>query len=236
MGASVTAASPTTTDPEEPVAPPHTPLRRIRYATVRAHARHPVEAQLILKEVSEEPGKTPGGERLAPGIIDPGAVMRVEPAVLMLIGIRLVHLVRAPDIDGRQGLPLGIRARIEEERLVGPLGAWVGVDQALCPRCLEAGDQGGRLLEQRLHLGIREGQDPVEGSGDFWRELPTPGARMPREDEDFVSGWRNAETRGMIVMGRAAGLPLVPLLPGLQTAVRDRCSQGSGAGCKLCIH
>jgi hypothetical protein len=49
-------------------------------------------------------------------------------------------------------------------------------------------------------------------------------------DEDFVSGWRNAQTRGMIVMGRAAGLPLVPVLPGLRTAVCDGCGQGSGIG------
>ena len=44
-----------------------------------------VEAQLVLEQVAEEPGKAPGGQRLAPGIIDPGPVMRVEPAVLMLI-------------------------------------------------------------------------------------------------------------------------------------------------------
>jgi hypothetical protein len=57
-------------------------------------------------------------------------------------------------------------------------------------------------------------------------------------DENYVGGGRNAQTRGMIVMGRAAGLPLVPVLLGLRTAVRDGCGQGSGigAGCKLCIH
>jgi hypothetical protein len=42
-------------------------------------------------------------------------------------------------------------------------------------------------------------------------------------DEDFISGGRNAQTRGVIVMGRAAGLPLVPVLPGLRTAVRNGC-------------
>jgi hypothetical protein len=57
-------------------------------------------------------------------------------------------------------------------------------------------------------------------------------------DEDFVGGWRNTETWGMIVMDWAAGLPLVSVLPGLGTAVRNRCGQGSGigAGCKLSIH
>ena len=107
--------------------------------------------------------------------------MGVEPAVLMLIAIGLVQLVGTPDIDDRQGVPLGIRAGIEEERLVGPLGERVGVDQALRPGGLEAGDQGGRLLEQRLHLGIGEGQHPVEDAGDFGREFPMPGARVPRE-------------------------------------------------------
>ena len=44
-----------------------------------------------------------------------------------------------------------IHAGIEHERLVGPLGERVGVDQAGRPRCLEAGHQRRRLLEQRLH-------------------------------------------------------------------------------------
>ena len=48
-------------------------------------------------------------------------------------------------------------------------------------------------------------------------------------DEDFVSGGRNAETRSMIVMGRAAGLPLVSMLPGVLAAVRNRCGQGRAA-------
>ena len=57
-------------------------------------------------------------------------------------------------------------------------------------------------------------------------------------EEDFVSDGCNAQTRGLIVMGRAAGLPLVPVLPGLRTAVRNRCGQGSSssAGREYCIH
>ena len=81
-----------------------------------------VEAQLVLEQVSQEPGKAPGGQGLATGIIDPGPVMEVEPAVLMLIPIGLVQLVGAPDIHDRQGMPLGIRAGITDECLVGPFG------------------------------------------------------------------------------------------------------------------
>ena len=50
-------------------------------------------------------------------------------------------------INPRRGTPFGIRAGIEEQCLVGPLGERVGVHEALRPRRLEAGDQGGRLLE-----------------------------------------------------------------------------------------
>jgi len=140
-----------------------------------------VESQLVLKKVSQEPGEASGGQGLPAGIIDPCPVMRVEPAVLMLIPIGLVHLVRTPDIHRCQVVPLGIRAGIEEECLVGPLGERVGIDQALRPGGLKAGDQGGRLLEQRLHLRIWKGQHPVEDPGDFWREIPLPHTRMPRE-------------------------------------------------------
>jgi hypothetical protein len=66
---------------------------------------HAVEAQLILTEVSEESGKASGGQRLAPGIIDPGPVMGVEPAILMRIPVGLVQLVGAPDIHDCQGVP-----------------------------------------------------------------------------------------------------------------------------------
>ena len=141
----------------------------------------PVEPQLVLEQVAEEAGKAPGGQGLPAGIIDPCPVMRVEPAVLLLIGIGPVQLVGTPDIDDRQGVPLGIRPGITEQRLVSPLGERVGIDQALCPGGLEAGDQGGRLLQQRLHLDIREGQHPVEDAGDFGRQLPMPGPRVPRE-------------------------------------------------------
>jgi hypothetical protein len=40
-------------------------------------------------------------------------------------------------------------------------------------------------------------------------------------DEDFVRGRCNTETRRMIVMGRAASLPLVSVRPGLWTTVRN---------------
>ena len=56
----------------------------------------PVETQLILEQITEQPGKAPGGQGLAPGVIDPGPVMRVEPAVLLFIAIGLVQLVRTP--------------------------------------------------------------------------------------------------------------------------------------------
>ena len=100
--------------------------------------RDAFEAQLVLKQVAEEAGKASGGQRLPASIIDPGPVMRVEPAVLVLIGIALVQLVGAPDIDDRQWVSLGIRTGIEYERLVGPLSGQIGVDQALCPSRLEA--------------------------------------------------------------------------------------------------
>ena len=141
----------------------------------------PVEAQLVLKQVSEEPGKAPGRQRLPPRIIDPRPVMGVEPAVLLFITVALVQLVGTPDIHDRQGVPLGIRMGIKKERLVGPLSERIGVHQALCPGGLEAGDQGGRLLEHRLHLRIGEGQHPVEHPGDFGREIPMPGIGVPRE-------------------------------------------------------
>ena len=142
---------------------------------------HAVEAQLILEQVSEQPGKTPGGQRLPTGIIDPGAVMGVEPAVLMCVAVALVQLVGTPDIHHRQGVPLVIRAGIKDERLVGPLSERVGVDQALCPCRLKAGDEGRGLLEQCLHLRIGEGEYPVEDPRDFWCEIPMPGTRVPRE-------------------------------------------------------
>jgi hypothetical protein len=106
-----------------------------------------VEVQLVLEQVAEQPGKAPGGQRLPAGIIDPGPVMRVEPAVLLLVGIGPVHFVGVPDIHDRQGTPLGICPAIQEQRLVGPLGERVRIDQALRPGGLEARDQGGRLLE-----------------------------------------------------------------------------------------
>jgi hypothetical protein len=69
------------------------------------------------------------------------------------------------------------------------------------------------------------------------RQNGVQGTRRVAIEQDFVSGGRNTQTRGMIVMGQAAGLPLLPVLPRLRTAVRNRCGQGSsiGAGCKLCI-
>jgi hypothetical protein len=111
---------------------------------------HTVEPQLVLKQVSEESSEAPGGEWLAPGIIDPGPVMRVEPAILMFIPIALVQLVGTPDIDDRQGVSLGIRAGVAEERLIGPLGERVGIDQALRPwvrRALSTGSVGAHDKE-----------------------------------------------------------------------------------------
>jgi len=63
------------------------------------------EPQLILKEVLEVSGKTSGGQRLAPGVIDPRAVIRIEPGVLMFVVITAVDLVGSPDIDHRRGVP-----------------------------------------------------------------------------------------------------------------------------------
>ena len=60
-----------------------------------------IEAQLVLKQVSQQSGKAPGGQRFAPGIIDPGPVMGVEPAVLLIIRIGPVQCVGTPDIDDR---------------------------------------------------------------------------------------------------------------------------------------
>jgi hypothetical protein len=56
------------------------------------------------------------------------------------------------------------------------------------------------------------------------------GALRMAIEEDFVCSGRNTETWGMVLMGRAAGLPLVPVLPSMLTAVRDGSSQGSGIG------
>jgi hypothetical protein len=73
---------------------------------------------------------------------------------------------------------------------------------------------------------------PFRGAGPWTKRSRGQGQRRQNSvqgilrmaiDEDFISGGRNAQTRGVIVMGRAAGLPLVPVLPGLRTAVRNGC-------------
>jgi hypothetical protein len=93
------------------------------------------------------PGKASGGERLSAGVIDPGAVIGVEPDILMLVVIAAVDLVGAPDIDHGLRASLIIYAAIQDERLVGPFCERVGIDEGLRPGRLETWDQGFRLLE-----------------------------------------------------------------------------------------
>jgi hypothetical protein len=103
------------------------------------------EAELIFEEVFQMPCKASRGQRLPPGVIDPGAVIGIQPRVLMFIRVGVVHFVRVPDIHPRHRAPLVIRAGIEEQRLVGPFREGVGVDKGIGPGRLEAGDRLGGL-------------------------------------------------------------------------------------------
>jgi hypothetical protein len=125
------------------------------------------EAELIFEEVLEEPSKASGGQGLPPCVIDPGAVIGIEPGVLMLVLVGAVHLVGSPDIHRSKGFTLAIGAIIEDQRLVRPLSQWVGIDKAVRPGLLQTRDQGCRLLQQGLHQGIREGKHPVEHPRNF---------------------------------------------------------------------
>jgi hypothetical protein len=126
------------------------------------------------------------------------------------------HRVRTPLPEGFRGQAHGLM----DQHPVS-IGVVVGRDDAAVPVTM------GSVVDKEVPTGqTQRRQNGVQGT-----------LRMAIE-EDFVSGGRNAETRGVVVMGRAAGLPLVSVLPGLRTAVRDRCGQGSGigTGCKLSIH
>jgi hypothetical protein len=110
----------------------------------------------------------------------------------------------------------------------------------------------GLMHQHPLRIDIVVGRDdaamPVAMGCAVDKEIPPAQAQRRQNgiqgtlrmaiEEDFVGGWCNTEARRMIVMGRAAGLPLVPVRPGLRAAVRDRGSQGRGigAGRESCIH
>jgi hypothetical protein len=139
------------------------------------------ESELVFEEVFHEPGKASGRERLASSVINPRAVIWVEPGVLMLVVIGAVNLVGSTNIHCSKGFALVIRAIIKDQRLVRPLSQWVGIDKAVCPCLLETRDQCCRLLQQDLHQGICESEHPVEHTGNFWRQLTVPDAIFPRE-------------------------------------------------------
>ena len=73
----------------------------------------------------------------------------------------------------RRRQPSNVQRSSDDFRLVGPLDERVGADKTLHPGGLQAAPQRGGLLEQRLHLGIGEGQYPVEHAGDFECQFPT---------------------------------------------------------------
>jgi hypothetical protein len=102
----------------------------------------------------------------------------------------------------------------------------VGLDDAAVPVAMGLVTMGGAVDREITPGEIKRRKDSVNGT-----------LRMAIE-EDFVGGGRNTQTRGAVVMGRAAGLPLVAVLPGMLIAVRNGCSQGSGigAGCEYGIH
>jgi hypothetical protein len=104
--------------------------------------------------------------------------------------------------------PVGIDIVVRRDDAAMPVTVGSAVDKEIPPGQAERGQNG---IQGTLRMAI---------------------------DEDFVGSGRNAETRRVVVMGRAAGLPLVSVRPGLRTAVRDGCSQGRGigAGCQCCIH
>ena len=78
----------------------------------------------------------------------------------MFVVIAAVEFVGAPDIHHGQQVALVILAAIQDQRLVGPFRERVRIDEGIRPGRFEAGDQPGRLLQQGLHLGIRQGQAP----------------------------------------------------------------------------
>ena len=102
----------------------------------------------------------------------------------------------------------------------------VCLDDAAVPVAMGIVTMGRAVDKEITHGEIKRRKNGVNGT-----------LRMAI-DEDSVGGGRNTETRGVIVMGRAACLPLVPVLPGMHTAVSNGCSQsrGIGAGREHGIH
>src|SRR5262245_56437779 len=99
----------------------------------------------------------------------------------MLIVIRAVNLVCSPDIHCCKGFALIILAGIKDQSLVRPFSERVGIDKTICPRIFEAGSHLRRLLQQRLHLCIRESKHPVAHPRDFGSPLAMPGALLPEQ-------------------------------------------------------
>ena len=124
-----------------------------------------------------------------------------------------VRRVRSPLPEGFRGQAHGL----VDQYPVG-IDIVVGRDDAAVPVVMDSMARGSTVDKEIPPGQVQRGQNGVQGTLSMAIK------------QDFVSGGRNTQTRGMIVMGRAAGLPLLPVLPGLRTAVRNRCGQGSGIG------
>src|SRR5262245_15106698 len=87
------------------------------------------EAELLLEEGCQQSVKASVRERFTSGVIDPGAVIGVEPDILMFIVVAAVHLMGTPDIHHSQCFALVILAVIQDERLVGPFRKRIRIDE-----------------------------------------------------------------------------------------------------------